>query len=68
MFGSRKMPIAAGNLFLGEFDVNEALKPNAAGDYGILATKFGLPISSQPVSFSGFINTSVETFSLTRTR
>ena len=54
-FGSRmKMPIAAGNLFLGEFDMSKALVANASGVKGVLATKFGLPISSQPVSFSGF--------------
>lgn len=54
-FGIRsKMPIAAGNLFLGEFDFSKALVANAAGVRGVLATKFGLPISSQPVSFSGF--------------
>lgn len=50
----RKMPIAAGNLFLGEFDTKKALTANAAGVKGVLATKFGLPIGSQPVSFSGF--------------
>ncbi len=49
-----KMPIAAGNLFLGEFDISKAMTANAAGVRGVLATKFGLPISSQPVSFSGF--------------
>ena len=54
-FGSdRKMPIAAGNLFLGEFDTKKALTANAEGVKGVLATKFGLPIGSQPVSFSGF--------------
>lgn len=54
-FGSdRKMPIAAGNLYLGEFDTKKALTANAAGVKGVLATKFGLPIGSQPVSFSGF--------------
>lgn len=54
-FGSdRKMPIAAGNLFIGEFDTKKALTANAAGVKGVLATKFGLPIGSQPVSFSGF--------------
>lgn len=54
-FGSdRKMPIAAGNLFLGEFDTKKALTANDKGVKGVLATKFGLPIGSQPVSFSGF--------------
>lgn len=54
-FGSdKKMPIAAGNLFLGEFDTKKASTANAAGVKGVLATKFGLPIGSQPVSFRGF--------------
>ena len=54
-FGRRmKMPIAAGNLFLGEFDMSKALAANAAGVKGVLATKFGLPVSSQPISFNGF--------------
>lgn len=54
-FGKRmKMPIAAGNLFLGEFDLSKALVANAAGVKGVLATKFGVPVSSQPISFSGF--------------
>lgn len=49
-----KMPIAAGNLFLGEFDMSKAFVANAAGVKGVLATKFGVPISSQPISFNGF--------------
>ena len=54
-FGTQmKMPIAAGNMFLGEFDLSKALYANESGVRGVLATKFGLPISSQPVSFSGF--------------
>ena len=54
-FGTRmKMPIAAGNMFLGEFDLSKALVANESGVRGVLATKFGLPISSQPISFSGF--------------
>lgn len=54
-FGKRqKMPIAAGNLFIGEFDFSKATKPNASGVKGVLATRFGLPISSQPITFSGF--------------
>ena len=48
------MPIAAGNLFLGEFDLSQATKANKDGLRGVLATKFGLPISSQPITFSGF--------------
>ena len=44
-FGRRmKMPIAAGNLFIGEFDMSKALVANAAGVKGVLATKFGLPV------------------------
>ena len=54
-FGRKmKMPIAAGNLFLGEFDVSKALVANPAGVKGVLATRFGVPVSSQPISFSGF--------------
>ena len=54
-FGSKmKMPIAAGNMFLGEFDMGKALTANKEGVKGVLATKFGTPIGSQPVSFSGF--------------
>ena len=54
-FGRKmKMPIAAGNLFLGEFDVSKALVANSAGVKGVLATRFGVPVSSQPISFSGF--------------
>lgn len=49
-----KMPIAAGNLFLGEFDFSQATIANKDGLRGVLATKFGLPISSQPITFSGF--------------
>nr|WP_302347971.1 PCMD domain-containing protein [uncultured Prevotella sp.] len=54
-FGKRmKMPIAAGNLFLGEFDLSKATVANAKGEKGVLATRFGVPVSSQPISFSGF--------------
>ena len=54
-FGRKaKMPIAAGNIFLGEFDLSKAFAANAAGVKGVLATKFGLPVSSQPISFNGF--------------
>lgn len=42
-----KMPIAAGNLFLGSFDVNSAVsKP-------LQATKFGLPFGKKPLRFKG---------------
>lgn len=41
-------PLAAGNLFLGEFSMEEALsKP-------LEATHFGIPFSSEPTSLSGF--------------
>ena len=34
--------------------MSKALVANAAGVKGVLATKFGLPVSSQPISFNGF--------------
>ena len=43
-----KMPIAAGNLFIGTFDVNSALT-NA-----VKATKFGFPFYNEPVSMTGY--------------
>ena len=43
-----KMPIAAGNLFLGSFDVNNAVqKP-------LKATQFGLPFGKKPLEFKGY--------------
>ncbi len=43
-----KMPIAAGNLFLGSFDVNNAVqKP-------LKATLFGLPFGKKPLEFKGY--------------
>lgn len=47
-FGERvKMPIAAGNLFLGSFDVTKAVeKP-------LQATRFGLPFGKKPLWFKG---------------
>lgn len=42
-----KMPIAAGNLFIGSFDVTNAMS-NA-----LKATLFGLPFTQKPISFSG---------------
>ena len=43
-----KMPIAAGNLFLGSFDVNNAVqKP-------LKATLFGLPFGKKPLKFKGY--------------
>jgi len=41
-------PIAAGNLFLGTFDLQTALTQT------LKATSFGIPISSRPVSLSGY--------------
>lgn len=49
-----KMPIAAGNLFLGKFVIENAMKKNEEGIRGVLATEFGRPISSKPISFSGY--------------
>lgn len=47
-FGERvKMPIAAGNLFIGSFDVvNAMIKP-------LEATLFGLPFGKKPIAFKG---------------
>lgn len=54
-YGQRyKMPIAAGNIFLGEFDIKKAMTANKDGIRGVLATRFGVAVSSQPISFSGF--------------
>ncbi len=48
-FGEQvRMPIAAGNLFLGSFDVANAVsKP-------LEATRFGLPFGKRPVTFKGY--------------
>ena len=43
-----KMPIAAGNLFLGKFDASQALKD------AMKATQFGMPVSFKPIRFSGY--------------
>lgn len=43
-----KMPIAAGNLFIGSFDVSNAMKD------ALKATLFGLPFTKKPVSFTGY--------------
>lgn len=43
-----KMPIAAGNLFLGKFDATQALKD------AMKATQFGMPVSFKPIRFSGY--------------
>lgn len=45
---SAKMPIAAGNLFLGRFDVNVAIGDPMKG------TMFGRPVSFKPVRFKGY--------------
>lgn len=42
------MPIAAGNLFLGKFEVQNALMD------ALSATRFGLPVDFKPVHFSGY--------------
>lgn len=42
------MPIAAGNLFLGKFDLSEALGET------LKATMFGVPVSKKPLNFSGY--------------
>ena len=48
-FGSAaKMPIAAGNLFIGKFDATQALKD------AMKATQFGVPVSFKPTRFSGY--------------
>lgn len=48
-FGSSvRMPIAAGNLFLGTFDSNSAIT-NALG-----ATRFGLPFEKEPLRLEGY--------------
>lgn len=41
------MRIAAGNLFLGKFDVTNALKD------AMQATQFGVPVARKPITFSG---------------
>lgn len=43
-----KMPLAAGNLFLGTFDLSVALKDARK------ATGFGLPLDKKPKQFSGY--------------
>ena len=43
-----KMPLAAGNLFIGKFDASQALKD------AMKATQFGLPTNVKPVEFSGY--------------
>lgn len=45
---SVKMPIAAGNLFLGSFDVQKALFDP------MKATRFGVPVNRKPVRFTGY--------------
>lgn len=43
-----KMPLAAGNLFIGEFDVSIAVKTP------LMATRFGLPFDKKPKTFTGY--------------
>jgi hypothetical protein len=43
-----KMPIAAGNLFLGSFDTQNALKD------AMKATRFGVPVNRKPLRFTGY--------------
>lgn len=43
-----RMPIAAGNLFIGSFEVANAMKD------ALRATLFGLPFTKKPVSFTGY--------------
>ena len=48
-FGSWKgMPLAAGNLFIGNFDVAQALRDAMA------ATRFGKPFDKRPVKYTGY--------------
>ena len=42
------MPIAAGNLFLGTFDLEHALTET------LQSTQFGVPVGKRPLSFSGY--------------
>lgn len=50
-FGERLgMPIAAGNIFLGEFDVSNALIDACA------STMFGVPFSGKPVELRGYMS------------
>ncbi len=46
---SANMPIAAGNMFLGQFDMSKALVEKA-----MKATRFGLPFVQKPVKFTGY--------------
>lgn len=43
-----KRPIAAGNLFIGYFDISKALTET------LKATNFGLPFAHKPITFSGW--------------
>lgn len=50
IFGmSVKMPIAAGNLFIGTFDALKATTPET-----MKATSFGFPFSEKPLRFTGY--------------
>ena len=53
IFGfSMSMGIAAGNLFIGEFDVQPAISGGAEG--AMRATLFGRPFDRQPLQFTGW--------------
>jgi len=52
-FGKRMgMPFAAGNLFLGKFDVQVAVKGGKKS--AMNATMFGIPFDQKPVKFTGY--------------
>lgn len=52
-----KRPLAAGNLFIGTFDISKALTET------MKATRFGLPFDMRPLTFSGYYRyTPGETF------
>ena len=52
IFGmTMNMRIAAGNLFVGTFDAEEALR---GFEQAMAATRFGLPFNKRPVSFNGY--------------
>ena len=45
------MGIAAGNLFIGEFDASQALNPNGGA---MMATRFGRAFYQEPLQFTGW--------------
>ena len=53
VFGKRMgMPLASGNLFLGKFDVQVAVKGGKKG--AMNATMFGVPFDKRPLKFTGY--------------